>query len=551
MNTHHNHWQRMATHLSWKIFVASCVLSLVSAPMASAASSWSPTLLVNTESFQTIDSGDGTTNRELRFGDTNTERMIYEIGAQRFRLTRSLHVSGNITATGSISAVGTVSGAYVKAVSGLSSSGTLVFEGAASGSSLFLGTSLRGAGLADCDAASQTLQWDATTGRFSCATITASASFGSGNVITIGDGRYVNTSGDTMTGALTIDVAGEGTTALSVSGTLLFNDSGLNNDARFEGESDQNLFFLDASTDRIGIGTSAPETKLEVVGALSGLLLRISGNAEIHGALSASGAIRTDNNLTINDDQTAADAVVTFGSDGTNETLTFANSADRFEFSDDVRTTGNLSGSTLTVDGNLNLRGQTYSFPTSQPSTGGYLRTDGAGNLTWSNNLGYGSGDILSFHPEYPNAIYFGSGSAQVGQLTLSGGTTDLDNSYVWTSSNAAIQDYWISVRVQVPANFNSWDPVAALQFRYKTASASAAVNHLTVRMKDTAGTDVALTGGSALASTSWTTASITGPASGGTWTPGGYATVYVKVAATNAGNAAAGFLNFRWETRR
>jgi hypothetical protein len=69
--------------------------------------------------------------------------------------------------------------------------------------------------------------------------------------------------------------------------------------------------------------------------------------------------------------------------------------------------------------------------------------------------------------------------------------------------------------------------------------------------MKDTAGTDVALTGGSALASTSWTTASITGPASGGTWTPGGYATVYVKVAATNAGNAAAGFLNFRWETRR
>ncbi|TSC78813.1 MAG: hypothetical protein G01um101425_972, partial [Candidatus Peregrinibacteria bacterium Gr01-1014_25] len=46
--------------------------------------------------------------------------------------------------------------------------GTLVWEGAASGASLYVGTSINGAGLTDCDAATSTLAWDATTGRFSC-----------------------------------------------------------------------------------------------------------------------------------------------------------------------------------------------------------------------------------------------------------------------------------------------------------------------------------------------------------------------------------------------
>ena len=37
---------------------------------ALAVSDWDPTLLVNTESFQIIDEGDGTTPVEIRFGDT-------------------------------------------------------------------------------------------------------------------------------------------------------------------------------------------------------------------------------------------------------------------------------------------------------------------------------------------------------------------------------------------------------------------------------------------------------------------------------------------------
>lgn len=44
----------------------------------------------------------------------------------------------------------------------------------------------------------------------------------------------------------------------------VFNNPGGNYDFRIEGVSDQNLFFVDASTDRIGIGTSTPQYKFEV-----------------------------------------------------------------------------------------------------------------------------------------------------------------------------------------------------------------------------------------------------------------------------------------------
>ncbi|MCA9370804.1 MAG: hypothetical protein KC680_02480, partial [Candidatus Peregrinibacteria bacterium] len=42
-------------------------------PSIALASSWSPTLLVNTEAFQSIDDGDGASDIELRFGTTGKE----------------------------------------------------------------------------------------------------------------------------------------------------------------------------------------------------------------------------------------------------------------------------------------------------------------------------------------------------------------------------------------------------------------------------------------------------------------------------------------------
>ncbi len=56
---------------------------------------------------------------------------------------------------------------------------------------------------------------------------------------------------------------------------LVINEGGLDRDSRIEGLNDINLLFVDASTDRVGIGTNTPAEKLEVVG---NILLPMVGN---------------------------------------------------------------------------------------------------------------------------------------------------------------------------------------------------------------------------------------------------------------------------------
>ena len=67
------------------------------------------------------------------------------------------------------------------------------------------------------------------------------------------------------TGAFTT-LGATGNTSLD-GGTFVFNDSGADKDFRIEGDTDANLFFTDASADRIGIGTSSPATKLNIENA--------------------------------------------------------------------------------------------------------------------------------------------------------------------------------------------------------------------------------------------------------------------------------------------
>lgn len=56
---------------------------------------------------------------------------------------------------------------------------------------------------------------------------------------------------------------------MSISGTFVFNDAGADKDFRAEGDTDANLLFLDASTDRVGVGTNTPTAKLQVNGSFA------------------------------------------------------------------------------------------------------------------------------------------------------------------------------------------------------------------------------------------------------------------------------------------
>ena len=48
-------------------------------------------------------------------------------------------------------------------------------------------------------------------------------------------------------------------------GQVVFNEQGLDRDLRVEGDTDANLLFVDAGTDKVGVGVSAPSEKLTVV----------------------------------------------------------------------------------------------------------------------------------------------------------------------------------------------------------------------------------------------------------------------------------------------
>ncbi|PIQ76904.1 hypothetical protein COV83_00480, partial [Candidatus Peregrinibacteria bacterium CG11_big_fil_rev_8_21_14_0_20_49_14] len=131
--------------------------------------------------------------------DTDTD-TTYAAG-QGLALNGTVFVL-NGTLTGSSLNFTTISGATVHAQDLLTVSGSLVIDEAGS---------VFGAGLEDCDGAGNALQWDSTTGQFSCTTISGG---GDPNV-----DYYVRVAGDTMTGALVINDETGAQAGLEVIGT--------------------------------------------------------------------------------------------------------------------------------------------------------------------------------------------------------------------------------------------------------------------------------------------------------------------------------------------
>ena len=484
------------TLLRLRRLLTGCVtvaLILGALPQVAEASSWSPTLLVNTEAFQVIDDGDGSTNIELRFGDSANEILRWDVTNSRFQFTDDIHVEGNITGSGTLTVDGAATLGSTLNIGGV----TYTFPGAdGTSSGKVLATNSSGQ-----------LSWTSKT-------TDTDTTYDAGQGLTLTSTTFSVNS--TLTGTL-VDFA-------TVSGGILH--------ARDQLRSSGTLLVDGAAT--IG-GTST----LQAVTATT---------------IDTTGNITTDANLTINEDNGGANAVLTFGNDAGVETITFSDSNNRFEVSDDIYT-----ADTLTVDGaatlgsTLNIGGVTYTFPGADGSASGkVLATDGSGQLSWTDAASsVSSGNTIFLSPGYPFAVYFASGSSAIGQLYASGGNlTNLENNYTWTSTKSGIQDYWISTRVKIPHDFSTW-AATPIQFRYKTGTSTASQNHVTVKFFDTAGTEIALTGGGGLTSTTWATAGITGPQGTGTYTPDSYITVMVKLASSSTASAQAnaGYINLNWRT--
>lgn len=191
---------------------------------------------------------------------------------------RYVNTSGD-TMTGSLKVRGTASGTVVRADTTLASSGSLVWEGAGSGASLWVST-FDGAGLTNCDPTAGKLTWNATTKRFTCGS-------DAGTTYTAGQGLSLVGSSFRLLSAFSGALTGNASTA-----TALFADGAncsagqypLGVDASGAAQS----CTVDANTTyTAGQGLTLAGTSFKIASAFSGSL---TGNASTATALAANGA---------------------------------------------------------------------------------------------------------------------------------------------------------------------------------------------------------------------------------------------------------------------
>ena len=88
-------------------------------------------------------------------------------------------------------------------------------------------------------------------------------------------------------------------------GPTVYNELGADVDLRVEGDTDLNLVFTDASTDRVGIGTATPSTKLEVAGVVSSKMGTSTSVSALNGTANV-------NNTAVGNVLTGEDDLITY-----------------------------------------------------------------------------------------------------------------------------------------------------------------------------------------------------------------------------------------------
>lgn len=180
-------------------------------------------------------------------------------------------------------------------------------NGAMSGNSLYVTRAFSGAGLSSCsNGTTSKLLWNASTGRFSCGTDqTGGTGFGTGQVITTGDARYVKKAGDTMTGILVIQ---NGNTP-TASATPLLNARGTMSGRSVYISGTGSAPLLNTAGGGIAIGAVNPLSRLFVTGgagAFQGLIVQTDGAAQYR----ARSTSHTDRELRF---QVFSDGITYFG----------------------------------------------------------------------------------------------------------------------------------------------------------------------------------------------------------------------------------------------
>ncbi len=209
-------------------------------------------------------------------------------------------------------------------------------------------------------------------------------------------------------------------------GGFVFNEAGAAVDFRVEGDTEQNLLFVDGSADKIGIGTDSPAGLLHIKGEYSAgahmtfedtsssLKTRLyNGNSASVIAVDEGDAVGTSSFQISVDNATKATfgaAATTFDQNvtinaSTNQAI-IGNSITVFNEGGanvDFRVEGDTDTDLLFVDasadtvqiGKLNINGA-FTLPTADGSANQILKTDGNGAVSWAADGGGGGGGSMT-----------------------------------------------------------------------------------------------------------------------------------------------------------
>ena len=234
---------------------------------------------------------------------TSTNAMLtssVDISSSGFLHINHITSSGNISASGIIFASASTQTGLDKLVTYNTTNGQFhitassAFEGGGGGSADNLGN----------HTATQDLDLDGND-ILGANTITASGNISSSGEVsadTIVVGSTITHIGDSNTKITftddDINLTAAGKTAIDITydgdgggdtREITFNEGHADIDVRIEGDTDANLLFTNAGTDRVGVGTNSPSSKLEVDGDITATNITASAN------ISASGDVLTNN----------------------------------------------------------------------------------------------------------------------------------------------------------------------------------------------------------------------------------------------------------------
>lgn len=295
---------------------------------------------------------------------------------------------------------------------------------------------------------------------------------------------------------------------------------------------------------------------ITVTGTVDGVDVSSIG-AQAHDQNTDTGS--STNTFILDTDDTGGDIGIQFGTTLT-EVIGWEDASSRFSISDDLYVDG-----TLEVNGNIDFNqnlavemvlDQGVAFPGAPIEGQTFYRTDLNAlyiydGLSWVAFADASGSNSMFLSPNYPNVTFFGDGVDNTGQLTYYFDDINIENAYRWESTKNSIQDYDVKVRIQVPDNFSSWDAVNPIEFKYKTDTTLLADNQLDFTMLDTTDAAVTMSNNAVLVSAvadTWvesTDMTITG----GTWTPGSWFTITIKLTTKNTGGAEAGSLVLNYNT--